>query len=65
MRYNSNNLKIECNVSKCVHNSIEDSSCRLDTIRVCECSNDRKSVKREDQTSCGSYEYCGNLNMKE
>lgn len=57
--------KILCNVTKCVHNCIEDSTCRLDSIKVCECMNDKKSRRREDQTSCGSYEYCGNLNTDE
>ena len=29
--------RIKCNVTKCVHNCIEDSTCRLDSIVVCEC----------------------------
>lgn len=49
--------KIKCNVAKCVHNCIDDSTCRLDSIIVCECMNDRKSKIKEDQTSCGSYYY--------
>ena len=28
--------KIKCNVVKCVHNCIDDSTCRLNTIKVCE-----------------------------
>ena len=35
--------RIKCNVTKCVHNCIEDSTCRLDSIVVCECMNDRNS----------------------
>lgn len=58
-------LRIKCNVAKCVHNCIDDSTCRLDTIKVQECMNDRGSSKREDQTACGSYEYIGNLNKSE
>ena len=57
--------KIKCNVVKCVHNCIDDSTCRLNTIKVCECMNDKKSSKREDQTACDSYEYVGNLNKSE
>lgn len=57
--------KIKCNVSKCAHNCIDDSTCRLDSIMVCECMNDKKSSIKEDQTSCGSYYYSGNLNSSE
>ena len=61
----NSNGKIKCNVAKCVHNCIDDSTCRLDSIIVCECMNDKKSKKREDQTACGSYNYCGDLNKNE
>ena len=57
--------RIKCNVAKCAHNCIDDSTCRLNSIKVCECMNDNKSKKREDQTACGSYEYVGNLNKYE
>lgn len=57
--------KIKCNVVKCVHNCLDDSTCRLDSIIVCECMNDKKSKRREDQTACGSYDYCGDLNKNE
>lgn len=58
-------LRILCNVTKCVHNCIDNSTCRLDSIKVRECMNDKKSDKKEDQTACGSYEYVGNLNESE
>ncbi len=45
--------RIKCNVSKCLHNCIDDSTCRLNSIKVCECMNDKKSKNREDQTACG------------
>ncbi len=57
--------RIRCNVSKCVHNCIDDSTCRLDTIKVCECMNDKKSKRSEDQTACGSYRFIGNMNEAE
>ncbi len=57
--------KIKCNVTKCVHNCIDNSTCRLESIKVCECMNDKNSNKKEDQTACGSYKYAGNLNQSE
>jgi len=57
--------RILCNVSKCSHNCMEDSTCRLDTIKVCECMNDNKSKNPEAQTACKSYEFIGNLNQSE
>ena len=57
--------RIKCNVAKCVHNCIDDSTCRLNSIKVCECMNDKNSKEREEQTACGSYEYSGNLNQSE
>ena len=65
MIYKEVTPKIQCNVSKCMHNCIEDSTCRLDSIMVCECLNDKKSNMKEDQTACGSYKYGGNLNSSE
>lgn len=59
------NGKIKCNVTKCAHNCIDDSTCRLDSIMVCECVNDKNSKMKEDQTACGSYYYCGDLNKSE
>lgn len=59
------NSRIKCNVSKCMHNCIDDSTCRLEEIKVCECLNDNNSKRKEDQTSCGSYKYIGNLNESE
>ncbi len=56
--------KIECNVVDCEHNCIENSTCRLESIRVCNCSGD-KYAKHEEGTACSSYNYVGDLNEKE
>lgn len=53
--------KIECNVVDCMHNCIENSTCKLDAIRVCNCTGD-KYAKKEDGTACSSYDYAGDLN---
>ena len=55
--------KIECNVNECTHNSIEDSTCKLDRIQVCPClvKGDKTS---EDETACAMYSYSGDLNSE-
>lgn len=53
--------KIECNVSSCAHNCIEDATCRLDRIMVTPCSRDISRVP-EGETACSSYFYSGKLN---
>ena len=60
----SSSQRIECNVTKCAHNCIDDSTCRLDAIKVCTCSNQRKG-NLEDETACASYHYAGYLNEEE
>lgn len=56
--------KIECNVTKCAHNCIDDCTCRLDSIKVCNCKN-QGSGELDDETACGSYDFAGNLNETE
>ncbi len=56
--------KIECNVTSCVHNCIDDSTCRLEKIQVAPC--DLKGDKTADkETLCSQYRYTGNLNVEE
>lgn len=56
--------KIQCNVVDCMHNCVENCTCRLDTIQVCNCSGE-KYAKHEDGTACSSYNYAGDLNETE
>lgn len=56
--------KIECNVSSCAHNCLEDSTCRLDRIMINPCSSTKDKMSVE-QTICGSYNYVGNMNIVE
>ncbi|MCX8074252.1 MAG: DUF1540 domain-containing protein [Clostridia bacterium] len=56
--------RIECNVTNCTHNCIDDSTCRLDKIQVAPCG-PRGSKVAEDETLCSSYLYIGDLNEEE
>lgn len=56
--------KIECSVSSCAHNCLEDGTCRLDRIRVKPCTLG-KDRSPEAETACGSYNYVGELNTVE
>lgn len=56
--------KISCNVNECTHNSIENSTCKLDRIQVTPCIGKHKESD-EDETACGMYSYSGNLNSEE
>lgn len=56
--------KIECNVSTCAHNCLEDSTCRLDRIMVRPCRGN-ESRTPEDKTACDSYFYIGEMNVAE
>lgn len=55
--------KIGCTVSECMHNNINDCTCRLDAISVCPCSANITKDPLKD-TACGSYEYA-NVQHKE
>ncbi len=48
--------KIKCDVTECTHNCIQDSTCMLDEIFVCNCSYDKTKDALKD-TACASYEY--------
>ncbi len=56
--------KIECNVSSCAHNCLEDCTCRLDRIMVRPKAGD-KTRTPGSETSCGSYFYIGEMNVVE
>lgn len=56
--------KINCNVSDCTHNCIDDSTCRLESIKVGVMS-DKVKANCEDGTCCNSYNFCGDLNETE
>lgn len=60
----SHNQKIDCNVTKCMHNCIDDCSCRLERIQVCPTSA-RNTDTYDDETACGMYTYVGDLNTQE
>lgn len=61
---NSRSPAIKCNVVDCAHNCVKDSTCRLETIKVCT-SNGRRHAESEDGTACNSYHYVGDLNERE
>jgi len=56
--------KIQCTVTECAHNSLEDSTCRLEKIivkhRVI-----RSDENTEDDTACGMFVFVGGLNADE
>lgn len=64
MSHQYSEQKIQCTVSDCAHNCLEDSTCRLEKIQVCPCGHKGNAEKQED-TLCGSYHFAGNLNAKE
>lgn len=55
------NLKINCNVSMCAHNCVEDSTCLLKEINVARIKAD-ESGDADVDTACHSYRYIGNEN---
>jgi len=55
--------KIKCNVSDCTHNSLQDSTCKLECIQVRPCSHKMTKDALKD-TACASYEYA-NLQRSE
>lgn len=57
--------KIECNVSSCAHNCLEDCTCRLDRIIVKPCRNSNDSRTPDSDTCCSSYYYVGGMNVAE
>lgn len=63
MSKNEGNQKIKCNVVQCAHNSVEDCTCRLDSIKVCQCDTHVKKDFKDD-TACASYDYAGDLNVR-
>lgn len=48
--------KIKCTVADCTHNCIQDSTCLLDEIAVCNCRHDKTKDPLKD-TACSSYQY--------
>lgn len=56
------NLKINCNVSTCAHNCVEDSTCLLKEINVARIKAD-ESGDADVDTACHSYRYIGNENL--
>ena len=56
--------KIKCNVTDCMHNCIDDSTCRLESIKVGIMS-DKPKANCEDGTCCTSYNFGGDLNETE
>ena len=56
--------KIMCGVTDCLHNCIDDSTCRLDSIKVNISSEGNKAGCKEG-TCCISYDYAGDLNEVE
>ncbi|MDD3303868.1 MAG: DUF1540 domain-containing protein [Clostridia bacterium] len=56
--------KIMCGVTDCAHNCIDDSTCRLEAIKV-NVMQDNRKAECEDGTCCKSYDYAGDLNETE
>lgn len=56
--------KIKCSVADCTHNCLEDSTCRLECIKV-SVMKDRPEAKCEEGTACCSYDFGGDLNQAE
>lgn len=56
--------KIKCGVTDCLHNCIEDSTCRLECITV-NVSSDRRHADEVDGTCCKSYDHARDLNKTE
>lgn len=56
--------KIKCGVTDCIHNCIDDSTCRLECITVNVVSN-RRHASDIDGTCCKSYYNGGDLNKAE
>lgn len=56
--------KIMCGVTDCIHNCIDDSTCRLESIKVNVSSGNDKAGS-EEGTCCKSYDYAGDLNEVE
>lgn len=56
-------IRIGCNVSTCAHNCIEDSTCRLDKIKVCRCV-PTETGDADIDTACHSYKYVGTENTR-
>lgn len=56
--------KIKCGVTDCIHNCIDDSTCRLECITV-NVSSDRDHAKDMDGTCCKSFYSAGDLNQVE
>lgn len=48
------NQKINCTVSSCLYNDIEQSKCMLEEISVEPCAD--CNTKEPDESMCGSYE---------
>lgn len=56
-----NNYKINCNVSTCAHNCVEDSTCLLREIKVARIKAE-ESGDADMDTACHSYKYLGHEN---
>lgn len=57
--------KIGCNVASCAHNCIDDSTCRLESIRVTPCSGVKGDGSPFKETLCSSYLHAGEMNIEE
>lgn len=55
--------KIQCNVTECAHNCLEDSTCRLDRILVTH-GVERSDEDSKDETACAMFTFVGNLNAE-
>ncbi len=50
------NQKINCDISTCVNNNVQDCMCNLECIKVC--SQGNFEVENKEQTICQSYKCC-------
>ncbi|MDD2376945.1 MAG: DUF1540 domain-containing protein [Clostridia bacterium] len=56
--------KIQCTVTECAHNCLEDSTCRLDKILVSH-GLTRSDESSKDDTACGMFLFVGKSNAEE
>jgi hypothetical protein len=57
--------KIGCNVVSCAHNSVENSTCRLENIKVTPCAGVKGDGSAYKETLCSSFLHVADLNMQE
>ena len=50
------NQRINCDITTCTHNNVQDCVCNLDCIKVC--SQGAFTVENKEQSMCQNYDCC-------